>query len=66
MKKPTVTLGREFMTAQDAADMWGVSKSAVYKWISAGKPSAVRLGGRYRLRQSDVEAFEAAAKREGA
>ena len=40
-----------------------VPKSAVYKMANSGRPSAVKVGGRLRFRNSDIDRFIAGAMR---
>jgi excisionase family DNA binding protein len=49
---------KRFITIADAASMWGVDHTTVLSWIRSKRLRAVKLGGSYRLRPSDVEAFE--------
>jgi excisionase family DNA binding protein len=58
---------KKFISVQAVAERWGMSYPAVRDVIAKGKLPAARLGGkRYRIDVADVEAYEAAMKREGA
>jgi len=49
----------KMLTAQEVAKYYGVSVESVWRWIREGRLSAVSLTKRsYRIRQSDLEAFE--------
>ena len=45
---------------EDVAEMYGVPRSTVQHWISTNQLSAVKIGKRYYIRQSDLDAFEEA------
>lgn len=44
----------------ELAEIWGVSRSMIQKLISQGRLGALRIGDMWRIRESDVEAYEAA------
>lgn len=46
-------------TCQDIADLYGVSVQTIWRWIHTGKLTAIRIGGLYYIRQSDLDAMEA-------
>ena len=45
-------------TCQDIAEMYGVHIQTVWNWIKKGKLGAVRIGGVYYIRQTDIEEME--------
>lgn len=38
--------GRDDLTPQDVANLFGVRRDTVYKWILRGKMAHIRVGGR--------------------
>lgn len=44
----------ELYTARETADNLGVSERTVRRWIEAGKLSAEKVGGEFRVRQEDA------------
>ena len=46
------------LTIQDVADRWGVTHVFVRGQIRRGHLEAIRIGSRWRVRQSDLERFE--------
>ena len=55
----------KFYSCEQVADRYGVMVSTVWKWIRENKLSAVKIGGVYRVRESDLAAFEKADKNKG-
>lgn len=50
---------QEYIKPKDAAKRLGVSRAAIYKWITEGKLKAVRFGANaVRIHRSELEAFE--------
>ena len=51
---------KQFLTVQDMAERYGVTRQCIYNWRVSGKiPSGFRIGHIRRWRLSDIEAFEA-------
>jgi len=49
----------KMLTAQEVAEYYSVTIESVWRWIRTGRLPAVSLTKRsYRIRQSDLEAFE--------
>ena len=44
------------MTTEDVMEEYGVSRNTVYRWITAGRLEAVKIGNRNYFRPADVEA----------
>lgn len=51
MKKP------DFYLVEELADKLRVNKMTIYRWIKAGKLTAIRIGKHYRITKDDFEAF---------
>src|ERR1700676_2817898 len=48
--------GREYYSIAEAATLLGVSRVTIWRWLSAGRLSAVRLGDRStRIQREDLE-----------
>lgn len=47
----------EFLTVGEVARLMRVSNMTVYRLIRSGSLKAVRVGNRYRLRESDVDRY---------
>jgi excisionase family DNA binding protein len=47
----------EFLTVSEVAAMMRVSNMTVYRLIRSGALRAVRVGNRYRLKESDVHKY---------
>ena len=47
------------MSLAQVADVLGVSRNTVYRWVKAGKMPAYRIGAGYRIRPADLEAYAA-------
>ena len=45
-------------TCNEIAERYGVKISTVYKWIRDGAMEAIRIGKSYRVKESEVIAFE--------
>ncbi len=53
----------QYVTAQELADYWSVSRKQIYKQIDAGTLPAIRLGPRLcRIRTVDALRFERQAR----
>lgn len=48
---------RKVYTVPEVAELFGVKRDAVYGWIRRGKLRAVKVGGRYRIKGSDLKAL---------
>ena len=44
-----------YLSVVQFAEMFGISRQAVWKWIKAGKVNAIRLEKIYRIPVSEVE-----------
>lgn len=44
-------------TPQEVAEMLGVSRQTVYNWITAEKLPAHKVGGTFRIYETDLKAF---------
>lgn len=47
-----------FYSCEQVADRYGVKVETVWAWIREKKLPAVKIGTRYRVKASDLEAFE--------
>lgn len=50
-------------SCEQVAERYGVKVTTVWAWIREKKLSAVKIGGGYRVRESDLVAFEKADKK---
>ena len=50
------------LSIEDIARRYNVSAAAVHGWITRGKLTGYKLGGTWRVKESDVAAFEAAGR----
>ena len=50
---------KKYYTCAEIAQTYGVKVSTVWCWIRSGKLGSVRIGKRYRVREEDLEVFEA-------
>lgn len=48
---------KEFYTAQDLADKFGVNIMTIYRYIKAGKLKAFKFGKEFRINSKDFESF---------
>jgi len=48
---------KEFYTAQDLAEKLGVNIMTIYRYISAGKLKAYKLGKEFRIAKVEFDAF---------
>jgi excisionase family DNA binding protein len=54
---------RTFMSHREAADYLGVAEATLYTWVSEGRaPRSVRIGGRRKYKQADLDAWLKAAE----
>jgi excisionase family DNA binding protein len=53
----TATAGRELMTTREVLQYLRVTPRTVYRLIRDGDLPAVRMGGRWRFRRTDIEAW---------
>lgn len=49
----------QFLTVSEVAQILRISNMTVYRMITSGKLSAVRIGKSYRLREEDVNRYVA-------
>lgn len=47
----------EWLTIRQIARMVNVDEKTVRRWIKSGQLSAIELGGRYRVKPADLQAF---------
>lgn len=47
-------------TCEDVAERYSVKLKTVWDWIRKGTINAIKVGRYYRIRESDLEAFEQA------
>lgn len=45
-------------TCHDIAEMYGVHVQTVWSWVRKGQLGAVRIGGTYYIRQTDIDEME--------
>lgn len=45
-------------TCKQVAQRYRVTEGTVRNWIKRGQLAALRIGGAYRIRQEDLDAFE--------
>ena len=50
-------------SCEDVANRYGVKVETVWAWIRDKRLSAVKIGGGYRVRESDLAAFEKTDKK---
>ncbi len=55
---------REYMTASEVAELFGVSRYTIARLAKAGKIPAVRLGTQWRFKRSEILAFRFEAEKE--
>lgn len=48
-------LHRLAYSVDDAAELFSVTRATIYRWITAGKISTVKLGGCRRIPRSELE-----------
>lgn len=48
----------KFYSCNQIADRYGVKVCTVWAWVRDGKLPAVKLGGVYRIKESDLAAYE--------
>ena len=48
----------QYYKVTEVAQMYKVTRQAVYKWINDGRLRAVRVGSTTRIKRSDLEQFE--------
>lgn len=48
---------KEFYTARDLADKFGVNIMTIYRYIKAGKLKAFKFGKEFRINSKDFESF---------
>ncbi len=55
-----------FLTAEDAANTLQISRKAVYALIHSGQLKSSRRGRQYRIRQTDLQAYQESLTRSNA
>jgi excisionase family DNA binding protein len=50
-------LGSELLTTADVAAYLRINRLTIHRWCKDGKLPAVKVGARYRVRRSDLEAW---------
>ena len=54
---------RAFLTHREAANYLGINEATLYTWVSDGRaPRSVRIGGRRKYKQADLDAWLKAAE----
>lgn len=48
---------KEFMTAQEVADLLKVNIMTIYRYIKAGKITAYKIGKEFRIEKKEFENF---------
>ncbi|MCK5122563.1 MAG: helix-turn-helix domain-containing protein [Candidatus Pacebacteria bacterium] len=48
---------KEFMTAQEVADLLKVNIMTIYRYIKAGKITAYKIGKEFRIEKKEFEKF---------
>ena len=48
----------KYLTVTDVKERWGVCSDVVYDYITAGRLKATKFGRCWRIKPSDLEAFE--------
>ena len=51
-------MASEYYKVTEVADLFKVTRQAVYKWINEGQLRAVKVGESTRIRADDLAAFE--------
>lgn len=51
-------IAQEYFKVTEVAQLFKVTRQAVYKWINEGQLRAVRIGMSTRIRSDDLAAFE--------
>jgi excisionase family DNA binding protein len=46
-----------FLTVEQAAELLQVHPNTVYLWLQDGKLAGAKIGGTWRIRRSDIDAF---------
>lgn len=46
-----------FLTPDEVATMYRVTRNSVQRWIRAGILPALQVGNQYRIRQADLDSF---------
>ena len=49
--------GERMLTPTDVAQTVGVSYEAVRNWVATGRMRAIKVGGRYRIPESEIREF---------
>lgn len=63
MQAKTKSTLKEYLNTDEVAEIFGVSRETVYRWIKAKTLPARRLGKRmYRISRADIDRFVAGQK----
>ena len=49
-----VDIERKYYTVNELADLYGVSRTTIYKWVRKGMPHETTPGGRKRFNVEDI------------
>lgn len=52
-----ISAKKQFYTAQEIADMFGVNIMTVYRYIKAKKLNAYKIGKEFRVEHNEFESF---------
>jgi excisionase family DNA binding protein len=44
-------------TLHEVAELLGAAYITIYRWVVSGKLKSIKVGGQYRVRQSDLDEF---------
>lgn len=59
MQEASATVHRPYLSIDEVAERWGVSRGTVYNAVSDGKLRAKRFGKHIRVHFKEVERYEA-------
>ena len=54
-------MDKEYLSPEEVASLFSVSLRTVYNWIKQKKIPAMKIGGVWRIRRSDIEPKQEAA-----
>ncbi len=46
-----------YLSVNEAAELLKVDTESIYRWVRSGKLPAAKIGGLWRIRKSDIDAF---------
>lgn len=55
--RPPPNAGDQLLSVKEVADLTGMSRRTVWRWLAAGELEAVQLGRAVRIRKSALDAF---------